>query len=392
MTPFLVAAVCASAATGTAEFHLAASTGRSERPDLQGVGVGVSLGLQPVARLSLEAHTEAFSLGTPAWRLDLRPELRWWLTDPDHPKGSASVAAGVGAGRFEDYLGNTAWHPRVTVTGAVDFPVEPHLAVRVGAGPAFDGSGTVSLRVTAGALFGPSREEPPQQVVVAPPAPEPQVWIPHPVCRWVPRSEVATWARELHPAVALRLAVDAGLDEVAPPPAQGSLLLAARPGDRVTIGGVPAGVAADGLALVTAPEGPLAVEVVGGGRRWSDTLAVGSGYAGYVRVPDPPTVEVRFGQGSATVAPADAERLRAIAAAAGDWRFEVVGQHSPEGSQVANERLARARAQAVANLLVAAGIPTDRVTWSISAAEAPAGSPEALRRALVRAMPAGAAR
>lgn len=392
MTPLLVAAVCAWAATGTAEAHLAAATGRSERPDLQGAGAGLALGLQPVPRLSLEGHAEAFSLGTPAWRVDLRPELRWWLTDPDHPKGSASVAAGVGAGRYDDYGGDAAWHPRVTVTGAVDLPVEPHLAVRVGAGPAFDGSGTVSLRLTAGALVGPRRDEPPRPVVAAAPAPEDRVWIPHPVCRWVPRGEVATWAGELHPAVALRLAVDAGLVEVAPPPAQGSLLLAARPGDRVTIGGVPSGLAEGGLALVTAPEGPVAVEVVGGGRRWSDTLAVGNGYASYVRVPDPPPMEVRFGRGSATVAPADAERVRAIAAAAGDWRFEVLGQHSPEGARVANERLALARARAVAEVLVAAGVPADRVTWTVAADEQPAGSAEALRRALVRAVPAGGSR
>lgn len=401
--------VSARAATGTVELHAVAGTGRSERPELQGFGAGAALGVQPVPRLSLEGRVETWSLASPGWRVDVRPEARWWLTDPAAPRGAVSGSVGAGLGRYDALDEDPEWRPRVAVAAAADFPITPRVSIRVAAGPVFDGSGIASLRVAAGPVVGPARElsveparaelprESPEPLTILPPTA--RVWIPHPVCQWVPVAEVPRWAAELPRDQVLRLVAlghlprdilpgASGLVRLDPAPAQGSLLVAGRPGDRVTVGGVAVPVGSDGVALVSAAEGAVSLRVVGGGRAYDEELAVSSGYAGYLRVPEPKSVEVRFARGSAILSEADAERLRALAALAGDWAFEVRGGHSPEGGLAANQALAAARARAVAELLVAGGIPAERVRTSVEVVEsAGLDDPTRLRRAMVVPLP-----
>jgi hypothetical protein len=128
----------------------------------------------------------------------------------------------------------------------------------------------------------------------------------------------------------------------------------------VRIGGSVFPIAPDGTAVFSAPEGPVAVEVVGGGRSVVIDGAVAAGYALWLRAPVPAPLTLSFPVGSADV-PADVlPALRAYVAALGDHQLRIVGAYASEEAE-ANRRVASARAEAVAAALVAAGAPAGAV-------------------------------
>jgi flagellar motor protein MotB len=69
----------------------------------------------------------------------------------------------------------------------------------------------------------------------------------------------------------------------------------------------------------------------------------------------------------------------------------VQGGHSPEGDAAANQRLAMARAEAIAAALTAAGISADRLTLTTLATPKTDEDPASLRVVRVIPVPPGAA-
>ncbi|MCA9490027.1 MAG: OmpA family protein, partial [Myxococcales bacterium] len=227
-------------------------------------------------------------------------------------------------------------------------------------------------------LFGPRPKGPAREVSeVAPPTftispASAQVWIAHPVCAWVPASEAVPIirSRATGPVTVvapgyLPVTVDpASVGEIVleRAPAIGSLVVSASPGDQVRVDGLAVTADADGVVVRDVREGPVVVQVVGGGRSFREELAAAEGYGLWVRVPPPPVWEVRFAANSAVISADGRARLAKLVEEAGDARFRLTGSHSEEGSTQANDALAERRALTVRDALVAAGMSEDRLT------------------------------
>lgn len=196
------------------------------------------------------------------------------------------------------------------------------------------------------------------------------VWLPGPVCQWLPPpaagAEIERLGMQLESltAVSARTLRAADGEEPAPLPAGGRVLVAAWSGDRIAIDGVNA-PARDGVALALRPEGASEILVIGGGRRVSLSVGVVDRSAVWVGVDPPEPVRVPFRVGSAALDGAARRSLARIAADAGDGSFRVAGSFSPEGDAAANEALANRRAEAVRD-----GLPAARVV--LAPAEPPA--------------------
>lgn len=276
--------------------------------------------------------------------------------------------------------------------GAIDAPARAHLvlgggyAVGLGTGPF--GEGGVGLDVGDGprplrlgvayqrgidqpgrALFTVGlvgRSRPPAPAPVAPPAFDAaMVWVPGPVCAWMPPDAAGdAWTRpDLDAARATLIPVPPSAsgtgDGEAP---TGDLVIAALPGDQVWVDDQPLTPAADGVAWQARPEGRATVRVVGGGRRHEDTVAIAaSGTLWYAADPPAGPVRVRFSAGSSTP-PTDLEdQLRPLVTDLGDWTVQVWGSASPEGDEQGNADLATARADALARALAALGVDPSRI-------------------------------
>jgi outer membrane protein OmpA-like peptidoglycan-associated protein len=242
------------------------------------------------------------------------------------------------------------------------------------------------------------RPAPPDAPVAPPPAAPPPAapdarprdwsWVPHPVSACVETDLLgAASAAAGDPSSAAHvglpgLALPSGLDlRALLHPTQGSLVVVAQPGDEVVVSGRQVPLGADATAVSNAPEGPIEVQIRGAGQLQVLMPAIASGYAVWVRSrPDPSPAVISFAQGSSTLAPQDLERLAALAQNAGGWRFELRGSSSPEGDAASNRALAQARAQAVKDALLAAGLPAARVQVAPEPEQAAAGLPAAEQR------------
>ena len=268
------------------------------------------------------------------------------------------------------------------------------LHMAFGAGTAvLPGAGAAPLRLVLGGGFGapdkvpemaiatempdpPSPVLEPEAVTTAPrllvsPA-DAEVWVPHPVCEWVPVSESEAWLAML-PAdaqvsvsapgfLAQTLTLDGDLEvALQPAPPQGGVVVIARPRDKVLIGAEVVQPAEDGVATATVPEGTHTVVVIGGGRRYEDEAALVSGYAVWVRAADPEPLTAYFTAGASTLSGDMRQAVSDMGVNAGDWTFEVQGSYSPEGSVQANETLAQRRAESVSALLQASGVESSHI-------------------------------
>lgn len=98
---------------------------------------------------------------------------------------------------------------------------------------------------------------------------------------------------------------------------------------------------------------------------------------------------VFFEDGSATLgdeANAAMDDAAALARRYPDVRLQVAGYADPEGSSAANKALSRARAEAVANGLIARGVAADRITVVGRGQTGVTFSPLEARRVEVRAL------
>jgi len=265
-----------------------------------------------------------------------------------------------------------------------DERLRPRAAARVSLGAGLDPAAllTVGFRIAA----PPAVLEPPvvvEEEVKPPIAPldanpdDALVFVPHPICEWLPAEEALEILQHLEPGDPVRVVapgylpaeirvVEGGPTEpvpvpLKPAPSQGTVVVVAQPGDDVFVDGRQIPVGTDGLAILTAPEGPHRVEVKGAGRVVDLTTAVGDGYAAWVRSPPPDRLIIQFEVGS-SVLTAQAQRdIAFYAETVGNWGFELQGSFSPEGDFGANQKLARARGKEVQRAMTGAGIPRDRI-------------------------------
>jgi outer membrane protein OmpA-like peptidoglycan-associated protein len=367
-----------------------------------GAGAGGSVGVRPHELIDVALALDV--LGHPdGIGGALGPRVVAWPLGRPARRGAAPfVDGGLGAALILDGSPGTAAVRQVSALGFGWALGAERATWQIGARWALS-STEMGLAVHVGAAFPPPRPPapPPPPPPPAPPPSGPEIWFPHPWCSWILASEASILLGTV-PA-GTRVLLDDGVSppewrtapDLAPIPvddaASGSVIVAAWPGDVVTIEGVEVQLGDDAVAVVAAPSGVATVEVRGGGRLETHEVASADGYALWVRPARPTPLEVRFKVGSADVDRSARAAVEAFAEHAGGSWFVVQGGHSPEGDAAANQRLAMARAEAIAAALTAAGISADRLTLTTLATPKTDEDPASLRVVRVIPVPPGAA-
>lgn len=341
------------------------------------VGVGGSVGFRPLPALDLSLLAQG-GLASP--RLDLRPEVRWFIT-PAHARGSLSLTAGYGVMVL----------PQVAPLGAAGVawqrPVGAGLSVRVSARVLFQGAqpdgAQLAIGITRDRLEPPPVEIEPEPAVVQDDGPP--EWVPYPVCDWLSPTE----AEQARLGVSFPGGPLPGTEGIGPLDAgdQGALVVVGGSGDVVQLEELQVDVSAQGIAVVAAPSGLLQAEVVGGGRRAPIETLITTGYVTWLRVPAPEPWHTTFDSGSADLNRGQYVEIEQIAANLGNWDIELQGLFSPEGNLARNQALGNRRAEAVRVALIDAGVPAERITVLPAPDQAPEGTPEELRATRLRFVP-----
>ena len=271
--------------------------------------------------------------------------------------------------------------------------------------------GVDALHAGVSAMLGPRGERPlpepepvqpepdptsapePESELVAEPEPAPPlavepdyalVWIPHPVCAWVPAAESGPLLAEYNGDQPIQVSASgflpaavepgAGPVELEPAPEQGGIIVSSWPGDEVIVGEQTLLAGGSGVAVVSAPAGPVQLVVRGSGRQADIDGYVGDGLVLWVTVPDPEPTLVLFDSGSNSLNAGARAALTAIAQNMGSAVVELIGGSSPEGNPAANDRLSRQRAEAVKAFLIERGVREDQlVVGTPEVADGPPG-------------------
>ncbi len=309
-------------------------------------GHDVRIGLPLTERLLIEG-VSASSGG----RFELRPGARWFIAQPWTTQGSLSLtlSAGLATGSPSAVL---------TIGGGYDFPLRRRMLGRVGMElVAYGDTGPSGVRFSLGLTLPPreadviiqtvyiERPVEPEPIVEA--APVEVVWVPDPICDWIPTDEASQLLIEIErnrsgassppqtpteappeapatpevpaevpaetstqtpdtpvrdpaatAAIGVALASAASAGDVpfwsAEDDLEGSLIVLAHPGDRVLIGGAEAEVDETGVARLTREEGPVTIEVYSGGQQQQLRAALVPKHAVWVRAGDPDPTAVFF--------------------------------------------------------------------------------------------------
>jgi phosphate transport system substrate-binding protein len=146
--------------------------------------------------------------------------------------------------------------------------------------------------------------------------------------------------------------------------------------------GAPRGEAAAFLAFALSKEGQALTEKhgfvapgPGAEAELAARVATGTGSEPTAAAPTLVT-RVQFAASSSTIAAADRAALRSLAQELrqGGVRLHIVGNADAEGAQTSHEAISAARAQAVAAILRAAGVPGDRITVEAAGSSRPVES------------------
>lgn len=392
MSPLFALAVAAAAPELGVAGVVSVADGGTGQPSAVGGAGHVGAPLRP--RLVLEGAVDggADLQGAP-WSM-VRPRLRAYLADPSRSVLSLQAGAGawldadpaalVAAGAALDLGRRGALRPRLQTeytwtSGAV--PWRLHLGV--------------------GVVWRRAAEEPvvPEPVVevetestrIA--VEDAMVWVPGPVCEWLPPVEANASFQEHAMALAdvtlisAPLLADPDADPLAPAEASrevGHLAISGHPGDTLLVDGEVVELGPDGTALVERDPGSVDLRIVGGGRTESWPVAVASGAVLWVSAGPAESTRVLFPVDSAVLDGAARARLAAIAEQAGDWSFTVYGSHSSEGQAARNSALADRRAAAVRDALVQAGVSPERLQLAEPAPPEEGLPPAEQRAAVVR--------
>lgn len=308
------------------------------------------------------------------------------------------VVAGLGV-----IAGGEAPQPALQAGGRLELPLGDTYLLRVDGRLTWSpDAGPLGAALTVGP--GRARREP------EPPAPQPvssaswpdaAVWIEHPRCGVYPSEATPALIERYGEDMAAELRaegyerVETTLGQVSevvlqPLPAQGALVVVARPGDEIRVGGMPIPLDEDGVAVLNVATGAVEVIGTGGGQQVRLYAAVARQQATWVRVPDPPALTVPFAGGSSELTSQTRYDLLQLAANAGDWTFVIQGYASPEGDADANLRLAAARAETVARALRGGGLSSDHVRVSSPAIGDPSQMANWGRVVVVRPLATGA--
>lgn len=199
------------------------------------------------------------------------------------------------------------------------------------------------------------------------------MWIPNPVCEWLPTAEGNAELERLDldlpklSVVSTRLlrAPDAPLEPMRLPEAErgprpGQVVIVTSDADHVWLDEQDL-VTQGGAAIGKAEEGMAWVEVRGGGRKLRFPVGVTLDNAVWLPVDGPEPSRVPFRSGQSTLARNALSKVAELADHRGGWSYQVQGSYSQEGNLDANQRLARARAEAVVAGLVDAGVPRENI-------------------------------
>jgi hypothetical protein len=367
--------------------------------DLQAMGIGAGAAWTS-ERVWGELSVDFGGVSPDGFEVHARSAVRLFVIDQEAP-WALSVRAGPGVRFFEGMTG-------YGFAGlAVDTFRSGDLRVRVGADALVDPFGAPGFRLTVGLVLRPdtsdghARPEPAAEPEVLRPEllPEAMVWMPHPVCQWVPLTMLDPWTDRLEPGAEVRVQAPGFLPssvpaealddlELAPAPPLGGLVVVAQPGDRIQIGEEVWIAPQDGVVTTNVPTGFVEVLVEGYGRSSVLEAAAADGYATWVRAPEG-TMRILFEVGSSTLDEQALAAVRQLVENAGEAAFELTGSHSPEGGLEQNERLAADRAFTVAAAMVAAGLPQERVRVLPAAPPEPDLPPTLQRAVVVRPLPTG---
>lgn len=333
----LISALFATALAGSAPLVEVHATALSEFADEQGapgVGGGVVVGVNAFGPLWMEAVVEGgWTPAAPA-RVALWPRLRVFATPRDDTHRAAlSFAAGAGIQALP-----ASARGQFDVSTALDVRVGHNLALRFEGGWAPTTTTLSATRFTVGLAWSRPVAEP----VAEQPVPTP--WLPYPECRFVGPAEADAYF--------------------------GDGLVVATRSEPVSLVTGPARPApsADGAVWVTPGSGDIA----------PDTLRFAGHQVWARRLPEPVTVV--FALSESTLGADEIARIRA-AAAAPEVAWRVYGSYSAEGDPDTNRALALARAQAVREVLLDAGVPASRVLTADVVAPQADASLEAQRTA-----------
>ncbi|MCB9674119.1 MAG: OmpA family protein [Alphaproteobacteria bacterium] len=343
------------------------------------VGVGGSIAYAPWKRFQLEAAIDGGGRwGRGAW-FGVGPRVRWFLGPPEKP--ALSLLAGGG---IEIAPGTPGF---VAVGAAMDAlkseGPRPRLQFEYLASPGGESRGLLSVGMQIGRRGPPPPPEP--EPVIEPTRVDARgmVWVPDPVCQWLPtdeaNAELERLSLQLPEVHVISEALLRGPDRAGDQAAR--LFVAGSPGDRVTVDGVTLDLA-EGYAWTDLPEGRADVVATGGGRTLSWPVGLADGHVVWLVLDGPEATRIRFGPGSAVLTPESRARIAEVARLAGDWTFDVHGSASPEGTENVNRDLEARRARAVADALIAAGVAAERVRVGASRAY-PDLSPEDQRAAVI---------
>ncbi len=282
--------------------------------------------------------------------------------------------------------GSVSVRPLIEPALAVEVRAYPDIYIRFQAGyrSRFEDAGGVVGQL--GIVFVPIPRVRPELPVVD------LVWLPAPACDWVDRE---TGLARIAAAESGRAADGAMVDSASISDAmerQGLLVVLAEPGDVAWIGDAPSQrVDSVGELLVARNEGFVDVKVEGGGRVTATRpVAITEGHTTWVRFAGHEPQRILFELDSAVLRPMQADRVRALAAATGGSRWRLYGSFSPEGNQAGNIRLATHRAEAVREVLVAAGIPAASIILDVAVSTDPTLPIEQQRAVVMTPIPPGA--
>lgn len=364
-----------------------------------GGGLGATVGLRAEGKLDAELLAEVVGTRDADSAVHLFADAAMRLLPVPASAPTPWVVAGLGV-----FLGGDAPQPALQAGGRLEVPLGDSYLLRV------DGRVTWAPEVGplgAALTVGPGRARREPEAPAPQPAPtgawpDAAIWIEHPRCGVYPSDAtpalIERYGEDQHAELRAdgfgRVQTTLGqVSEVVlrPLPAQGSLVVVARPGDEIRVGGMPIPLDEDGVAVLNVAAGAVEIVGVGGGQQVRLYAAVARQQATWVRVPEPPELTVPFAGGSAELTSQGRYDLLQLAANAGGWAFVVQGYASPEGDTAANLRLAASRAEVVARALRGGGLSSDHVRVTEPAIGDPAQMANWGRVVIVRPLAAGAA-
>ncbi len=369
---WILASITAASAGPVVDAHLLGEVGTAAAPGARAGGAGVGV--------AVPAGAHPFDLGLRVSGVDRALDGR--LTGRFYPLGvGPSVGLSVGArrGLFGSSAGTTA--PIADLDAAWDVALAASHRMRISTRLQWAPASTRGVLAVGWVWAPPARSTPPPPVEAPRETPsidisrfplEAEVWLPHPVCQWVPITEIDARLATLPPDQRLHVQAEAHatlfsdaqhisgshLRVVGP---QGTLFVVGQPGDHLRLGDQDIAAGADGVVQLKVPEGNVEAVWFGGGRIQTLQASVQRNHATWIRTSNPPPVTIQFDQGSDEVDAATRAQLAALVPLAGDWVFELQGGFSPEGNRTANVDLANRRSRAVAEVLVELGLPASQV-------------------------------